>query len=178
MQKLFWLALIFIVTCSGCTWFGLDPLVSVSEPFRSVLRQNKVLLETGGAFHVSEQNNKKIILVAVGRAVIENGTVQHKANAVNIARNYAMKEILTYSKGVKIVSIETTTELGKDENINGIDNGSITTLWSHLYEAKSSGHLFQPPTVGSWQTNEGTIQIVVLGIVLDSLKQVEINKGF
>jgi hypothetical protein len=145
----------------------MDQLNSVNEPFRTVLRKNFQLIETGGAIYSDEIPGKRI-LIGVGVVDVGPNGVDNKAEILNVARAFAIKEIVMYVKGATVNSVSTNSEEGQVGVVNGVEEGNVITKWRDLIELRASGHQISPPTVGSFRTKSGTVQVVVLGKIFEN----------
>ena len=161
------LLVLFPIVLIGCPWLGIDQLNSVDEPFRTILRKNYHLVETGGAIYSEEVSGKRI-LIGVGVVDVGINGVSNSVEVLNVARSFALKEIVMYVKGTTVNAVSTNSEEGQVNVVNGVEEGKQVTKWKDLIELRASGHQISPPTVGSFRTKNGTVQVVVLGKIFEN----------
>lgn len=140
--------------------------VEIEPDFEKYLTANPLLMELAGA-KVVRRKDGSIVVIAVGSAVLTDGSAKERLRAEKACRVKALTYLVAEKQGVQIAHVE---EL-KDETVVVLENGTeeATSVMELLKitKAKVEGITRDMPVIGRWRSAEGDTFYLAIGAIID-----------
>jgi hypothetical protein len=140
--------------------------VQIEEPFDDYLLANPLLMEVTGA-KIIRRGEDEFVVLGVASTALKDGSPIDRLRAVKVCRTKALAAVIGEKQGVQVGHIEA----GIEETIVVVEDGEemIRSISEYLQitRTKVEGVAKDMPVVGTWESEDGQVFYLAIGILCD-----------
>ncbi len=161
-----WLPLLVLAFCAADPPSKKFSEVEIDKPFDAYLLANPILMEVTGAKILRLENGHQVIL-AVASTVLENDSARERLRAEKVCRIKALANVVSQKEGVQVARVERLNEKTVVTLQDGKETGKSVSELLEITTAKVEGVAKDMPVVGRWNSTDGKVFYMALGVECD-----------